>query len=60
MFFHILPAKPDCAGNAINVADFGNAGDQSMRRALQEFDLQVAIDAILLQQFAQFMVVRDQ
>ena len=60
MRFHILLAKPDRTGNTVGMADFGNSGDQAVGRALQEFDLQVAANPILLQQFAQFVIVCDQ
>lgn len=60
MCFHILPTKSNRASDTVGVANFGNTGDQPVDRALQKLDLQVAADAILLQQFAQFVVARDQ
>lgn len=42
MRLHILAAETNRAGDAVGMADFGDAGDQAAGRTLQELDLQAA------------------
>lgn len=59
MRLHIFLAKPNRAGNTVSMTDFGDARNQPVCRTLrQEFDLQIAADTVLLQQLAQFVIVR--